>query len=72
MLGELMGGGASVNKTSKMQIIFARLEFHAPLIIGEIKKGLKMQWNGRKIIDQEKLIVGVNKFSCLIYISQIK
>ena len=44
MLGELMGGGASVNKTSKMQIIFARLEFHAPLIIGEIKKGLKMQW----------------------------
>ena len=67
-----MGGGASVNKTSKMQIIFARLEFHAPLIIGEIKKGLKMQWNGRKNIDQEKLIVGVNKFSCLIYISQIK
>ena len=51
MLGELMGGGASVNKTSKMQIIFARLEFHAPLIIGEIKKGLKMQWNRSREID---------------------
>ena len=70
MLGELMGGGASVNKTSKMQIIFARLEFHAPLIIGEIKKGLKMQSNGRRIIDQEKLIVGVKKNSpvCFIFL----
>ena len=43
MLGELMGGGASVNKTSKMQIISARLELNAPPIIVEIEKGLKMQ-----------------------------
>ena len=42
----LAGGGlleARVNKTSKMQIISDPLEPHAPPIIVEIEKGLKMQ-----------------------------